>query len=551
MKESALRLVLDFTKKYRKPVAAGTVSLLLMIAMNIPQPFITRYLIDRVLVKGGSLNIFIYTVIFFFAVVLLRTLFLLIHRKSFGIFQEKVVFDLQVRLFKKFQYAPASTTAGWKQGYITSRIIQDVEQFRSLFFPSLLAAAKDILTLVFGLACLFYLNIPLALITLAFYPLFLCVTMRKNKNIHKINARYSEASGETMGILTESIRLIGCFKNLSKDAANVIRFYRSRKKLYLAGKERINVHLDSTIVLGLILSLIPVVIFTAGGYLVIKERMTLGTLVAFNSFTGYVFNPSRSLVHFNINFQKGVVAWERIRGILRLPGENNSGIKINNLACVRLCDVNFSYPDQVLFSNIDLDLVKGKTTGITGESGTGKTTLIRLISGQISGGGKVLVNDKELQTCSLTSYREKIGFVGQEPLLFHGTIRDNLLIASPDCSREKLDKIITQVQLDAYIRTLSLGLDTVIGEDSRNISTGQKQRIALARILLKEPAMLILDEPATGLDRENERSFIELIKSVKKDKIVLIITHRKIPLEICDEVYCLEKGRLLQAAPFA
>ena len=205
----------------------------------------------------------------------------------------------------------------------------------------------------------------------------------------------------------------------------------------------------------------------------------------------------------------------------------------------------------MLFRSIDLDLVKGKTTGITGESGTGKTTLIRLISGQISGGGKVLVNDKELQTCSLTSYREKIGFVGQEPLLFHGTIRDNLLIASPDCSREKLDKIITQVQLDAYIRTLSLGLDTVIGEDSRNISTGQKQRIALARILLKEPAMLILDEPATGLDRENERSFIELIKSVKKDKIVLIITHRKIPLEICDEVYCLEKGRLLQAAPFA
>jgi len=393
----------------------------------------------------------------------------------------------------------------------------------------------------------FFLNWKLAIVSIILYPLFVYLMFYYNKKIRKVSSEYYEARSNKMGTLTEGVNLVGVFKNLSREAKNVIRYFKSSRKTFNKGIKRLKITVNNEVILGFILSLIPISVFAYGGYLIIKGNMTLGTLVAFNSYMGYVYNPTSSLLNFNIQMQKSLEAWKRIQKVLELPKEKREGIKINEINKIKYEDVNFKYnEDKKILDSINLEEGKGNILAVVGESGAGKSTMIRLLTGELKvEKGKIKINDTCLNNLNLINYRKKIGLINQEPILFNDTIYNNIAIGNKNVEKKDIKKAAKQAQIHEFINSLKKGYQTELKEDSINISVGQKQRIALARILIKDSDLLLLDEPTSSIDQKSEKKLNKVLKSIKDDKIIIIVSHRKEILKICDDIYELKDKKLL------
>jgi len=536
-----------FEKKNPKEIIIGGFSLIILSLLALPQPLITRYLIDHVLLKGENLEKLAIMIGLFLGVAILKNIFKYLNQFYFGLLDEKILLEMEIKLFKKIQYSKSSSLNNWKKGYLISRIKDDVSSFSNIFFPSLMKAVKQILTLIVGLTAVFFLNWKLAIVSIILYPLFVYLMFYYNKKIRKVSSEYYEARSNKMGTLTEGVNLVGVFKNLSREAKNVIRYFKSSRKTFNKGIKRLKITVNNEVILGFILSLIPISVFAYGGYLIIKGNMTLGTLVAFNSYMGYVYNPTSSLLNFNIQMQKSLEAWKRIQKVLELPKEKREGIKINEINKIKYEDVNFKYnEDKKILDSINLEEGKGNILAVVGESGAGKSTMIRLLTGELKvEKGKIKINDTCLNNLNLINYRKKIGLINQEPILFNDTIYNNIAIGNKNVEKKDIKKAAKQAQIHEFINSLKKGYQTELKEDSINISVGQKQRIALARILIKDSDLLLLDEPTSSIDQKSEKKLNKVLKSIKDDKIIIIVSHRKEILKICDDIYELKDKKLL------
>src|SRR6056297_784641 len=546
MNKKIIKTLKYFAKKNPKEIIIGGFSLIILSLLALPQPLITRYLIDHVLLKGENLEKLAIMIGLFLGVAILKNIFKYLNKFYFGLLDEKILLEMEIKLFKKIQYSKSSSLKNWKKGYLISRIKDDVSSFSNIFFPSLMKAVKQILTLIVGLTAVFFLNWKLAIVSIILYPLFVYLMFYYNKKIRKVSSEYYEARSNKMGTLTEGVNLVGVFKNLSREAKNVIRYFKSSRETFNKSIKKLKITVNNEIILGFILSLIPISVFTYGGYLIIKGNMTLGTLVAFNSYMGYVYNPTSSLLNFNIQMQKSLEAWKRIQKVLELPKEKREGIKINEINKIKYEDVNFKYnEDKKILDSIKMVNEKGSILGIVGESGSGKSTILKLITGQLKPDkGTVRINGFKLTNLDIINYRKKIGLINQEPILFNDTIYNNIAIGNKHTEKEDIINAAKKAQIHGFIKSLEEGYQTELKEDSTNISVGQKQRIALARILLKDTDLLLLDEPTSSIDSKSEKKLNNVLNLVKCDKIILIETHRKRILEICDAIYRLEGEKL-------
>ncbi|HMA69190.1 MAG TPA: ABC transporter ATP-binding protein [Candidatus Mcinerneyibacterium sp.] len=546
MNKRIIKTLSYFAKKNPKEIIIGGISLIVLSFLALPQPLITRYLIDHVLIDGQNLQMLAIMIGLFLAVAIFQNIFEYLNSFYFGLLDEKILLEMEIKLFKKIQYAKNSSLKNWKKGYLISRIKDDVSSFSNIFFPSLMKAAKQILTLLVGLVAVFYLNWKLALVSVFLYPLFIYLIIYYNKKIRKVSSEYYEARSNKMGTLTEGVNLVSVFKNLSREAKNVIRYFKSSRETFNKSIKKLKITVNNEIILGFVLSLIPVMVFAYGGYLIIKGYMTLGTLIAFNSYMGYVYRPTSSLLNFNIKMQKSLQAWKRIKKVMDLPKEKRDGKIIKNIKRLSLNFISFGYKkDDRILNSIKMVNEKGSILGIVGESGSGKSTILKLITGQLKPDkGTVRINGFKLTNLDIINYRKKIGLINQEPILFNDTIYNNIAIGNKHTEKEDIINAAKKAQIHGFIKSLEEGYQTELKEDSTNISVGQKQRIALARILLKDTDLLLLDEPTSSIDSKSEKKLNNVLNLVKCDKIILIVTHRKKILEICDAIYRLEGEKL-------
>ncbi|MGC9337018.1 MAG: ABC transporter ATP-binding protein [Candidatus Cloacimonadia bacterium] len=567
------RFLTPYFKKHTASLIVGGISIFLLSILILPTPLITRQIIDHTLPNKN-----IQQLIF----LILLVLALLIFMKVVGYFQgllffkinNKVILDMRVDLLEKIHRVPLATTKRYGTGYLISRINDDTGRLRTLFADTFVMILRDVLTFLLGAVVIFIIHWKLALVSIAILPFFVLATIYFGKVIRKDSKRFYEKQAQTTRQLEESLGMMDLSKVFLKPRYNLLRYYRRAKEAF-----RSNIRLGKTsfrnnAVTGFLAGIAPIVIIGYGGYEIIQGRLTLGSLIAFNSFVGYLFGPASRLINVNIQIQQALMALERVRELFDLPEEevDKEIVLPERLEELEFENVHFSYEaishpsqereegsvsksqpreesisDNQVLKGITFRAKRGEKIGIVGSSGGGKTTLLHLLAGLYEvDKGKILLNGRSLTTSELIALRKQVAIVEQEPYLFNDTIYNNIRFGNGRASEEEIYSAARQAYADEFIRRLTDGYQTIVGEKGTNLSVGQKQRIAIARALVKKPKILVLDEATSNIDSISEEFINRTIFSLPDNMIVFIIAHRLYTVKRCDRILVLEKGKIVE-----
>jgi ATP-binding cassette, subfamily C, bacteriocin exporter len=298
-------------------------------------------------------------------------------------------------------------------------------------------------------------------------------------------------------------------------------------------------------------SVASLVVLWYGSYRVMDGVLTIGQLMFFNSLLGYVLTPLERLASMSLTLQDALVAVDRLYQILDLQGESGAHQKAPLTGirdALELQDVSFRYGRRAnVLEEVTMRIPAGKTVAIVGESGSGKSTLLKLLMGFYTPtAGRILVDGVDMRDIAVASLRSRIGLVAQEPLIFNGTLRENIALGRPGATLAEITRAACAAGLETLIAELPERYETVIGERGANLSGGQRQRLAIARSLLRQPELLIFDEATSHLDTATERAIQDSLNTVLAGKTVVLVAHRLSTIKEADVIYVLHQGRIVQ-----
>ena len=564
-----------YKKKYLshhwKNLFWGSLSILILSLLILPTPLITRRLLDKT-IPDKNLQELLILMLIVFGLLLITRLLSYFQGILFYKINAKVMLDIRLDLLRKVNKLPLRISKTYSSGYLISRINEDTGRLHSLFADTIINIAKDLLTFLVGLTAIFFIHWKLALVSLTILPLYTLFTIYFSKKVREQSKMYYEDSAQTTRQLEESLNMLELSKIFLRYKYNLLRYYRKAKKSFRSNIKLGRTSYLNTAVVGFIGGIAPIAIIGYGGYEIIQGRLTIGSLIAFNSFVGYLFGPASRLINVNISIQKALIALQRVQELFDLPEEEFAKDfqitdPINQIA---FKNISFSYQPKELssdhekmcdrknienlilcediLSNISLKISKGEKIGIVGGSGSGKTTLLRMLSGLYEpDSGSILLNDKKLSNGEIAAFRKQIAVVEQEPVLFSDTVYNNIRFGNTRARPEEIIAAAKQSHCSEFIDNLAKGYQTEVGNKGGNLSVGQKQRIAIARALIKNPKILILDEATSNIDAISEKYIMDTIYNLPNDMIVIIVAHRLSTIRSCDKIVILEKGAIVES----
>lgn len=524
----------------------GSLCMILSALLLLPFPFLTRMIIDEVLPQGDVRQLGI-MFLFITLVLILERILNILQRFIFVRINNKIVLNIKMKLIKKVSTISLLTFQKYSPNYLYSRIQIDTQRLNSLFFDTFMSLCQSFLVFIIGVIATLYIQWKLALIAIAFIPLYLIILIIFGKKA-KIQAHSTyEISAQTSRKMLESLKIIPLAKSFSRELSPSLRFYRMAKVLFRSKLKLINLSLYSSTLTGFIDRFVPILIFTIGGYLYITGQGTIGDIIAFSAFVGYIFFPLSSIVDVRIQIQKAKVSLNRIEEIMALESESLLSLDTPKIESISLKGVSFSYDSESVLSNVFLYFNKGVIYGVKGKSGAGKTTLLMILSGLYDKyTGSFIVNNKQVPNRHVHLYRKQIAIVSQEPILLDDSIRSNIRFANLNASEKDIYNAAKISNSIEFIDKLENGYDTIISAEYKTLSIGQKQRIAIARAIIKKSKVLILDEPTANLDSESERLILESLIKLKDEMIIILIAHKESIINMCDKIYQISNGKIAE-----
>ena len=543
-----------FVRHWRKAVV-GIALVLFVNLLMFPQPLINRFLIDDVMLSR-RLDLLPMAILLLGGVKLLSMGAGIIQQYYFTRFEQDMMRDLQKNLLDHALRLPKSFFDDKEVGYLISRLSSDVLGLRWFFSSNLVFFISGFFRFVGGVFFLFYLEWRLGVITLIILPLLVLSAQYFAKRIRTLSRHNMERSAGITQRFQEtlaSIPLIKAFATEGRESQRVMSAVTDNLQIEM---EQSTVNTMASLVLNIVPDIASAVTLIAGAYWIIQGEWTVGSLLAFQSYLGYVYGPALVLANANLQLQSALTALERVSAVLDVVPEENAGqgqVVTHLRGEVRFEDVTFSYNGQdEILENVSFHILPGEHVAIAGPSGVGKTTLVSLIlrfyrptRGEISFDG-VPASEYELQ-----SLRRRIGYVAQSTLLLAGTIRDNLGYGAPDATQAEIEKAARIAGIHDFIFGLPDGYDSLVGERGVNLSEGQKQRLSIARALVKSPDILILDEPTSALDGIVERSIFESLPEVVRGKTLFVIAHRPSTIQKSDKIMLFNEKRLVAVGTHA
>lgn len=550
------RKLKGFYWPYRKYFYGSVLLLIVSTALGIVYPNLLRYLIDDI-IRPGRYELVPYLALTVVAVVGVKA------AAGFGwnymghFFGNEMVYDLRIGLYKKLQVLPFQYYDNAKTGDLMSRLTADVEAFRQFLSWGIQAVINFFLMLGFGMAMMLAINWKLTLVTVGTLPFLGAVAWHFVKLIHPAFRSIRKAMSSLTTAVQENITGVRAVKSFAREDFEVEKF-QARSKEYLSA------HISTGKLWGkyfpvmeLLGNLSVVILLGYGGYLVIQSELTLGELVAFFSLIWYIIGPVWSIGFLINNYTQSKAAGERLLEIL----EENEAIKDRPQAKaiepikgdVTFDHVSFSYTNkEETLHDIHVHVPAGKTVALLGGTGAGKSSMIQLLLRAYDvKSGSVKVDGIDVRDIQLESLRKQIGVVFQETFLFSASIRDNISFGQRDVPMEKIIEAAKLAQAHEFITRLPDGYDTVVGERGLGLSGGQKQRIAIARALLINPRILILDDATSAVDMETERQIQAALRNVTRGRTTFIIAHRLSSLKHADEILVLDQGRIVERGTHA
>ncbi|MHA7864302.1 ABC transporter ATP-binding protein [Flagellimonas marinaquae] len=535
----------------RKLVLLGLLLIAISKAASFVAPIASKHLIDDVivnkdvdmlkyLVAGVMLAIFVQAV----------TSFLL--TKILSVQAQYLISELRAQVQKKVLALPVRFFDNAKSGALVSRIMSDVEGVRNLIGTGLVQLVGGIITAVVSLILLMDISVFMTLFTFIPLTIFAIIALKAFKIIRPIFRNRGKINAEVKGRLTETLGGIRVIKGFNAEKQEEEVFEAGVERLYENVKKSLTTTAFMTSSSTFLLGVATTSVMGFGGYKIIQDTLTIGEFVEFTVLLGLMIAPIVQMSSVGSQLTEALAGLDRTEELMNLEEESddeNRTILLDQVVGqMSFSDVRFSYEaDKEVLHGISFDVAPGQVIALVGSSGSGKSTIAGLAASFLNpDSGTITIDGHNLSKVNLNSFRQHLGVVLQDDFLFEGTIRENILFPRPDASEEKLLEAVKAAYVDEFIDRFDKGLDTLIGERGVKLSGGQRQRIAIARAILADPKILVLDEATSSLDTESEALIQKSLGELTKGRTTFVIAHRLSTIRKADQILVIENGHILE-----
>lgn len=551
-----LRDYLRWLAPHRKRLMAVCVLALLSAGAQSVEPLFMRYIVDRVLLANLPLPDKFFRLnaagAAFLLLVLLSALITVAKDYTQRILNVKVILALRRAIFDRFMHLPLPTLWNMKTGGLLSRLSGDVETTSGLLQMAIISPSISVVKLLMAMGVLVSLNWRLALTALAVIPgaMFMSFTFAKRiRPIYRVVRQDAEQIDGRVGEAFSGIRVVRAFRQETRELLAYMQGRHTvlRKELFASRRE-----LVLWTSWGLLIAIVNVVIVWYGGHLALRGNASVGDIFAFQWYTFLLMGPVWNIVNSFSEMQRALAAMERVFEVLAMkpdkPDVPDAVPAPDTIDEIRFDHVSFAYHEgKPVLHDLDLTIPGGTVVALVGRSGAGKTTITDLVARfHDPTTGAIRVNGIDLRQMRLASYRSRLALVQQEVFLFDGTVRDNIAYGRHDATDAEVIDAARRANAHEFIERLVQGYDTIVGERGVKLSGGQKQRLAIARAILADPQLLILDEATSNLDTESEQLIQASLADLVSGRTTFIIAHRLSTIRRADLILVLQDGRVVE-----
>ncbi|HEX7013930.1 MAG TPA: ABC transporter ATP-binding protein [Cyclobacteriaceae bacterium] len=535
----------------RRLLLIGLILIAISRLSGLVLPWASKYLVDEVIANKNMemLRLLLAGVV---GAIIVQAITSFALTQILSVEAQHLISVLRARVQKQILRLPIRFFDNNKSGALVSRIMTDVEGVRNLVGTGLVQLVGGVLTSILSLILLIRISPMMTLYTLVPVLIFAFISMKAFSYIRPIFRERGVLNAEVTGRLTETLNGVRVIKGFNAEAQEIKTFEDGVNRLFLNVKKSLTSTSLVTSSATFLLGISSAGIMGIGGYMIMQGNMTFGDFLSFTLFLGFMIAPIVQMSNIGSQLTEAFAGLDRTEEIMNLDPEDDGTERTITIGPIRgdieFQNVEFAYEEgKTVLHNISFKSPAGTVTALVGTSGSGKTTIAGLVATFIAPiAGKVTVDGDDLSKVSLSSYRSQLGVVLQDDFLFEGTIRENIRFPRPDATDREIEDAATAAYVDEFASRFENGLDTVIGERGVKLSGGQRQRIAIARAILADPRILILDEATSNLDTESESFIQKSLSMLMKGRTTFVIAHRLSTIRQANQILVIEQGRIAE-----
>ncbi len=586
-----IRRVMTYARPYRMQIGGLLVAIALTTALGLLTPQIFRDMIDYAIPAGDTarLNVLALALV---AIPVISGGIRVVQRNLNASIGEGVIYDLRVAMYQHMQKQSLRFFTNTKSGELTTRLNDDVIDAQRAVNSTIVEIVTNLITVAATLLVLLAMEWRLTVLGVLVVPFFVMVARRVGGRLRALAREQMTVNAQMNVMMAETLSISGALlvKLFGRGETEVERFRERAARVADSGVRRAVIGAGMFVVIGLISAVGTALVYWLGGHLVLRGVFTIGTIVAFGTYLTQLYGPLQALTNAPVDFATSMVSFERVFEVLDLPveiAEKPDALTLNEVqGALAFEHVTFNYEavraglsstervwdeDQYTASgekamtqgrhtqaretalrDVSFEIAPGQLVALVGPSGAGKTTLTYLIPRLYDPtAGRITLDGHDLRDLTLDTLSGAIGMVTQETYLFHDSIRNNLLYARPTASEAEMVAAAKAANIHDFISSLPNGYDTVAGERGYRLSGGEKQRIALARVILKDPRILVLDEATSSLDSQSEALIQAALKTVMQGRTSIVIAHRLSTILSADLILVMDRGQVVERGTHA
>lgn len=463
-----------------------------------------------------------------------------------------VLTALRKDMYEKIIQLPLSFYSKRQKGDVMARILGDINEMQNSFFIILELIVREPLTIVFSLILMFTISWELSLFVLCFIPLAGFLISRIGKSLKSNSLKAQQESGRLISIVEESLSGLKIVKSYNAESIFNTRFRNSADNiLRLSNKIGLKNNLAGPVSEVLGIATIAVLLWYGGKLVLIDQIIEGTTFIAFMGLAYAILTPAKAISKASYKVKNGMAAADRVFEILHeensLPDLPNAKDLDNFTDRISVNNISFKYENELVLKNFNLEVPIGKTVALVGQSGSGKSTIANLVTRFYDvNKGSISIDGHNIKNLTKKSLRNLIGLVTQDSILFNDSIKSNILLGKPDATDNEVIDALKIANAWEFVQNLPEGIETNVGDSGNNFSGGQKQRLSIARAVLKNPPIMILDEATSALDTESERLVQDALENMMKNRTSIIIAHRLSTIQNADEIIVMQKGEIVE-----